>query len=281
MSSLPDVRDRPALRIGTQGWNYTDWVDVFYPVGVRPADFLETYARAFDTVEVDSTFYAIPPASTVRGWVDRTPEGFTFALKMTREVTHERRLRGAEAIVAEFLERARELGSKLGPVLIQMGPDFGPGEIRALADFLPLLPPDLRFAVELRQHPWTEDPVLPRLLTLLGEHRVALALSDGPWSSRGMLLRLAAEPTAPFHYVRWMGPDRILTDHSHVQVDRAAEETAWADALLPLPGRGTEVWGYTSNFWAGHAPASARELQRRLGQTPTEPGEMAEQTSLF
>ena len=81
------------VRIGTQGWNYEGWVGAFYPVGTRPADFLSIYSRAFDTVEVDSTFYAIPPSKTVRGWADRTPPGFTFALKMPQEITHERRLR--------------------------------------------------------------------------------------------------------------------------------------------------------------------------------------------
>ena len=65
------------IRLGTQGWNYDAWVGPFYPTGTRPADYLTVYARAFDTVEVDSTFYAVPPTKTVRGWYDRTPAGFT------------------------------------------------------------------------------------------------------------------------------------------------------------------------------------------------------------
>ena len=70
------------IRLGTQGWNYDAWVGPFYPEGTRPGEFLRTYARAFDTVEVDSTFYAVPAAKTVKGWAERTPDGFTFALKM-------------------------------------------------------------------------------------------------------------------------------------------------------------------------------------------------------
>ena len=118
----PD-RAKPAaagvLRVGTQGWNYDAWVGPFYPTGTRPANYLQTYARAFNTVEVDSTFYAVPPMKTVQGWRQRTPEGFTFALKLPQEITHELRLRNAEEPSARFFDAARELGPKLGPVLIQ------------------------------------------------------------------------------------------------------------------------------------------------------------------
>ena len=108
------------IRLGTQGWNYDAWVGPFYPPGTRSGEFLRIYTRAFDTVEVDSTFYAVPSAKTVRGWAERAPEGFTFALKMPQEITHERKLRDSDDILAEFMERARELGNKLGPILIQL-----------------------------------------------------------------------------------------------------------------------------------------------------------------
>lgn len=273
--------DTARLRIGTQGWNYAAWLGGFFPEGTRAADFLATYARAFDTVEVDSTFYAVPPSKSVHGWSARTPDGFTFALKMPQEVTHERRLRGSEEVEAEFFGRARELGEKLGPILVQMGPDFQPSELPALAEFVPRVPRDLRVAVEFRNHKWADRRILPTVLSLLAGHGIAFALSDGPWIPRDILLALAARPTADFHYVRWMGPDRRITDHSHVQADRSAEETAWAETLRGLPERRVEVFGYFSNYWAGHAPASARAMQRLLGQTPVDPSTLAEQTSLF
>src|SRR3954465_12212546 len=87
---------RARIRIGTQGWNYEAWVGPFYPPATRPADFLTVYARAFDTVEVDSPFYPIPVAKTVRTWAQRTPADFVFSLKLPQEITHERRLRNAE-----------------------------------------------------------------------------------------------------------------------------------------------------------------------------------------
>ena len=262
-----------SVRIGTQGWNYDAWVGPFYPSGTRSADYLSVYARAFPTVEVDSTFYAIPPARTVRGWYERTPPNFTFALKLPQEITHERRLRDSFDLAALFFDRARELR----PVLIQLGPDFGPTELPALAAFLPTLPRDLQIAVEFRQRGWIYDGVL----ALLAEHNVALALSDARWIPRKQMLALAARPTADFSYIRWMGPDRGIVDYSRIQVDRSRELEAWAGAILLLTERVKMAYGYVNNHFAGHSPASARELQQRLGQRPVEPEHLGEQMSLF
>ena len=265
------------VRIGTQGWNYDAWVGPFYPTGTRGADFLPVYARAFGTVEVDSTFYAIPPSKTVRGWADRTPPDFRFALKLPQEITHERRLRDSGDLARLFFDRARELGPKLGPILVQLGPDFGPAELPALAGFLPTLPADLQVAIEFRQRGWLYEGVL----ALLAEHNVALALSDARWIPRKQMLSLAARPTADFGYVRWMGPDRSIVDYSRVQVDRSRELEAWSHALSSLAERVREVYGYVNNHFAGHSPSSARDLQRLLGQQPLEPEQLGEQMSLF
>lgn len=269
------------VRIGTQGWNYPAWVGPFYPSGTRPPQFLSTYARAFGTVEVDSTFYAVPAPKVVRGWASRTPEAFVFALKMPQEVTHVRRLRGAGGVVAEFLDAARELGPRLGPVLVQMGPDFDSAERGALESFVPALPRDVRFAVEVRHSSWMRPGVLAALVALLSEHGVALALSDGRWIPRERMTEPAAHPTAGFHYVRWMGPDRSITDYSHLQFDRSAEIAAWAGVLREASLSGVEVFGYFNNHFAGHSPANARELLGLLGEQVVEPGEIGEQTSLF
>lgn len=265
------------IRLGTQGWNYDAWVGPFYPIGTRAADFLFLYARAFDTVEVDSTFYAIPGAKTVRGWAARVPAGFTFALKLPKEISHENRLRDAAGLAPRFFDRARELGGKLGPILIQLGPDFGPAELPALAEFLSHLPRDLQFAIEFRQRGWIDDGVL----ALLADHNVALALTDARWIPRRTMLALAEQPTADFAYVRWMGPDRDIVDYSHIQFDRSREIEAWSDRLRMLGERVRFVWGYANNHFAGHSPSTARDLQKRLGQKPVMPEELAEQRSLF
>ena len=235
------------------------------------------YARAFDTVEVDSTFYASPAAKTVRGWAQRTPHDFVFALKMPQEITHERRLRNADEPAAEFFDAARELGPKLGPILIQLGPDFGPTELPALAQFLPKLPRDIRFAVEFRQRGWIHDGVL----ALLAEHHVALALSEGRWIPRKQMMQLAMRPTANFTYVRLMGADQSIVDYSRIQLDRTRELESWSHVLWPYAEQGREVFVYINNHFAGHSPASARDLQRLLRQDVVEPENLGEQMSLF
>jgi uncharacterized protein YecE (DUF72 family) len=265
------------IRIGTQGWNYDAWVGPFYPSGTRAADFLSTYARAFGTVEVDSTFYAIPAARTVRGWRDRVPPGFVFSLKLPQEITHERRLRDSQPLLSEFTDRARELGPALGPILIQLGPDFGPAELPAVARFLPLLPQELRWAIEFRQKGWIDDA----LLALLAEHHVALTLTDGRWITRQQMLELAARPTAGFTYIRWMGPDRAIVDFSRIQVDRTREIENWSAVMQALAGKGIDVFGYVNNHFAGHSPSSARDLQRLLGQPVVDPAQLGEQLPLF
>jgi uncharacterized protein YecE (DUF72 family) len=268
---------RGSVHIGTQGWNYDAWVGPFYPLETRASEYLTVYARAFDTVEVDSTFYAIPPEKTVRGWRERTPEHFTFALKLPQEITHERRLRDAADVTALFFERARLLGPKLGPVLIQLGPDFSPAELPALASYLPTLPRDVRIAVEFRQRGWIHEGVI----ALLAEHRVALALTDARWIPRKTMLALAEQPTTDFTYIRWMGPDRDVVDYSRIQYDRTRELEQWSEAILMIIQKATAVYGYVNNHFAGHSPASARQLQRLLGQKPVDPSELGEQMSLF
>ena len=264
-------------RVGTQGWNYDAWVGPFYPLGTRPADFLTVYARAFDTVEVDSTFYAIPAEKTVRGWAQKVPDDFVFSLKLPQEITHERRLRNSDDLAAEFFDRARELGHKLGPVLIQLGPDFGPTELPAVASFLPKLPRDIRFAIEFRQRGWIHDGVL----ALLAEHNVALTVSDGRWIPRKQMMQLATRPTSDFLYIRWMGQDQSIVDYSRIQIDRTRELETWAQILWPYAEQGREVFGYVNNHFAGHSPASVRELQHLLGQPSVDPEQLGEQMSLF
>ncbi|NUO64361.1 MAG: DUF72 domain-containing protein [Gemmatimonadaceae bacterium] len=275
-----DTSDAPApgrIRIGAQGWNYDAWLGGFYPTGTRATDFLSVYARAFDTVEVDSTFYAIPPERTIEGWVRRTPDDFVFALKLPQSITHERRLRDSEDETVLFVERARGLGRKLGPVLMQLGPDFTIHELPALTAYLAGWPPEIPLAVEFRHPSWIARDVH----ALLTAHGVSLALSDGPWIPRDTLLDLAAHPTADFFYIRWMGPDRSITDHSRVQVDRSREIERWTRAMRAMAAGGRAVWAYSSNYYAGHAPQTARDAQAALGQRVVPPETLGVQMSLF
>ncbi len=281
------------VQVGCQGWNYEDWVteaaggvSVFYPRATRAASMLEVYARAFTTIEVDSTFYAVPAASTVEGWAKRTPPGFTFSLKLPQEITHEHALRGgaAQEVLTEFCERARGLGQKLASVLIQLPPQFvaTTENFTALGEFLPLLPRDIRFSIEFRDAGWFTESVSE----LLARRRsnVALALVEGPWVARERVWQFAEHVlsigSADFAYVRWMGA-RDLTSFSVVQRPQDENLRAWSEMIKRLSKRVPHTYAYFSNFYEGHAPASANKLKRLLNQLIVDPIDLEDQLSLF
>jgi uncharacterized protein YecE (DUF72 family) len=272
------------IRIGTQGWNYEDWVGPFYPRGAKAADFFDLYASVFDTVEIDSTFYAIPSEASIVAWRRRAPQGFVYALKLPQEITHLQRLCDCEEVLERFCERARGLEEKLGAVLIQLPPDFSPRSWNALESFIPLLPSRLRFAVEFRDDSWLGEEFCERTLGLLNSHGVALALVDSKWIPREVSTRLAermkGRSGVDFSYVRWMGP-RVLTEFSRIQINRDREMAEWAAAFEILRGGVGTIYGYFNNHYQGHSPGSANLFKRLIGQAVVEPESLVKQPSLF
>ncbi|HVF87387.1 MAG TPA: DUF72 domain-containing protein [Pyrinomonadaceae bacterium] len=275
------------IQIGCQGWKYADWVtpaagaaEVFYPRGTRATEMLEVYARAFGTVEVDSTFYAVPTASAIDGWLKCTPPNFTFSLKLPQTITHENALRGAAAkkVLTEFCARACALESKLASVLIQLPPQFTatPENFRAVAEFLPLLPSDIRFGVEFRDRDWFNE----KTVELLARYNVAPALVEGMWVESERVWRVAEDWSGDFAYVRWMG-ERDLTRFDIVRRARDENLRAWGVVLANLSKRVPRVYAYFSNFYEGHAPASANKLKGLLGQATINPDDLESQPSLF
>ncbi|HEX8000353.1 MAG TPA: DUF72 domain-containing protein [Pyrinomonadaceae bacterium] len=271
--------------VGCQGWNYDDWVTpasgeaIFYPRGTRSADMLEVYTRAFSTVEVDSTFYAIPSAKTIDGWARRTPPHFTFALKLPQEITHQHALRlSCLPALEEFCDHASLLGERLSSVLVQLPPQFEMSEAnaRALADFLPRLPREMRFSIEFRQSEWLTETVAE----LLSKHNVAFALVEGPWLAPARVRQIVEQATADFAYVRWMG-ERDLARFDVVARPQDENLNEWHQLLKRLSERVPEIYAYFSNFYEGHAPASANKLKRLLGQPVLDPVDLEDQPSLF
>src|SRR5215213_9017612 len=243
-------RAKGAIHVGCQGWNYEDWVTgpterVFYPRGTRAAGMLEFYARVFETVEVDSTFYAIPPAKTFEGWAKRTPASFTFSLKLPQAITHELGLgTGSAALLEEFCERARVLKERLASMLIQLPPQFELNRENGLAlrAFLPRLPRDLRFSIEFRSPGWLKQSVFD----FLSEHNVAVALVEGQWITPEDNQHLAEHPTADFVYIRWMGA-RNLTRFDLVQRPQDENLYEWGKTTSSLAERVSHVYAYFSN----------------------------------
>jgi uncharacterized protein YecE (DUF72 family) len=242
------------VRIGCSGWNYQHWRNgVFYPPRCPARRWLAYYARHFDTVEVNSTFYRLPRESAVAGWVEGTPPGFLFAIKASRYLTHVKRLTGLEEGVPRLLERIRPLHGteKMGPVLWQLPGTFRRDDER-LAAALDLLPPG-RHCFEFRHESWFVDEVYE----LLQSHGVALVVGDDPRRPFQTL-----ERTADFMFVRFhAGADEGSGNYSE------RELRLWADRIEGWSGDG-DVLAYFNNDWEGYAIRNARRLQELLGVRP-------------
>jgi uncharacterized protein YecE (DUF72 family) len=248
------------------GWQEKDWTGPFYPEGTKIADKLSHYARILPTVEIDSTFYGRPRETTVIAWSDAVPDEFRFALKVPREITHRRRFSEAGQVFSFFIERVRRLGPKLGAILIQCSPDFGPtptNRQRLFAFLEAELPDDIKVALELRDERWYDDA----LFRLARDARFALAATEGPHTSLALAERILTEQgeALDFAYLRWMG-ETELEHYDRVQVDRSASLDTWARLIRELRERVSDVYGYVSDDYAGHAPATVRDLLARLGE---------------
>ena len=271
------------IHIGCQGWNYDDWTtraggeSIFYPRGTRSGEMLALYSEIFDTIEVDSTFYAIPPASVIENWYKKTPAHFTFSPKMPQSITHEHALRESSfEILDEFCERIGELKEKLGVVLVQLAPQFEASKENAqnLRKFLERLPRDIRFAVEFRDRQWMIEWTLQEL----EKNSVALALVEGSWIPREITFGAIENLATDFAYVRFMG-ERDLTAFDKIYRHMDANLQMWKEEIEKIKAR--DIFIYFSNFYEGHAPASAGKLKKLVGQEIVETAVLENQGSLF
>lgn len=236
------------LRSGTSGWHYDHWTGPFYPGSLPKKDRLKFYSEHFDTVEINSSFYRLPNESTLENWRTTTPEGFVFSVKASRLITHNKKLKDPDSTLPLFIERARVLGEKLGPVLFQLPPRWNLNAER-LKEFLEALPGGLRYAFEFRNHTWFTDEVY----SLLGAHNAAFCVYglSGVESPRIV--------TADFIYVRLHGPSQAYSGSypDSAILDWAKEAREWLE-------KGMDVYFYFDNDEAGYAVKDALRLKRKL-----------------
>jgi uncharacterized protein YecE (DUF72 family) len=237
------------VRIGCSGWNYRDWRGRFYPEGLPPSRWLEHYSARFETVEVNATFYRLPTREAVARWVDQSPDGFLFALKASRYLTHVKRLRDLPDGIARLRERIEPLleTPKMGPLLWQLPATFQRDDAR-LAGALAVLP-DWRHTIEFRHPSW----FAPEVLDLLREHEVALTVGDHP--ERPFQPH---ERTADWMYVRLHYGSRGRRGNYSV-----AELETWCRRIAAWR-RDAEVFVYLNNDWEGFAPKNAAWLREHL-----------------
>jgi uncharacterized protein YecE (DUF72 family) len=242
--------------VGTSGWQYRHWRGSFYPDDLPTARWLDHYAASFATVEVNNTFYHLPETATFRHWAEGTPEDFVLTLKMSRYLTHIKRLKDPAEPVARFLERAAGLGSKLGPVLVQLPPKLT-ADTGRLAACLDLLCARVRVAVEFRHESWHVDAVR----RLLEDHDAAACLFDTP-ARHGPLWRTAGWTFVRFHEGRADPPPC----YDPAPLDE------WAALIARDWGPEADVFAYFNNDGRGCAPRDAGVFAgacRRHGLRPT------------
>ena len=238
-----------ALRIGCSGWVYKDWKGPFYPPQVKDKDRLDYYATRFDTAEINASFYRLPSEAMVAGWAARAPDGFVFAWKVSRFITHNKKLNDCADSVALVFGRMAPLGDHYGPALIQLPPQLRRNDDR-LAGFLALLPKGRRHTVEFRHPSWYDAAVF----RILADFDAALCISDhhcapSPW-----------EITASWVYVRGHGPGgRYFGRYSE------AELADWAGHIARWRAEGRDVYAYFDNDIKSAAPFDAEALKALTG----------------
>ncbi|RMD80609.1 MAG: DUF72 domain-containing protein [Gammaproteobacteria bacterium] len=249
---------RAGIRVGTSGWAYPHWRGVFYPPELPSGRWLAWYQERLDTVELNNSFYRLPERETFAAWGREAPEGFLFAVKANRYITHLRKLREPRAPLERLLGRAAALGPHLGPVLFQLPPRWR-CDLARLEAFLEalgevagrLFPGGLDCAMEFRDPDWWREEVYG----LLERHGVAWCIFD----LAGTLSPLLA--TAPLVYVRLHGPDG---PYAGSYDGRAL--AAWARRILAWRAAGRRVCCYFDNDQAGYAVRNALALRRRLAE---------------
>jgi uncharacterized protein YecE (DUF72 family) len=231
-----------AIWIGTSGYDYPQWRGSFYPEKFPATKMLPYYAERFSTVEINYTFHRMPNAKTIASWDAETPAGFAFALKASKRITHNARLKDVDELLRYFLDTASALGPKLGPVLFQLPPYFR-RDLNRLESVLALLPTGVRSAFEFRHESWFDDDVYGLLRT----RNVALCIADTEKGTTPVV------STADFGYVR-------LRDG-----DYAAEDLEkWAANVKRLGAEWQDAYIYFKHEESGIGPALVHQFRALL-----------------
>jgi len=247
-TSKQGMAARLQLRIGTSGWHYKHWVGRFYPAKTSGAKMLPIYLQHFDTVELSNSFYRLPKIETMECWRDSVPRDFLFAVKASRYITHNLKLKNPQNSLDRFLPVAEALGRKLGPILFQTPPAWKVN-VERLDEFLSLMPPQNRYAFEFREPSWMTDKVYD----VLRRHNAALVIFEIAG------YHAPFEITADWTYVRLHGPGGKYQGSY-------AEETMrrWAQRLAGWYADGIASYTYFDNDDSAFAVDNALTLKRML-----------------
>ena len=243
------------LRIGCSGWSYKDWEGPFYPKGLPAKEYLKFYSKAFNSVEIDSSFYRIPNAFMINQWSVNTPGGFLFSPKLPKKITHDNKLENVESTLIYFYSMVSKLKGKLGPIAVQLPPSVKFDiHIEVMKGFISQLSPDFKHAIEFRHKSWFN----PDVYKLLKRSNIAMI-----WSLN-QYVETPPEVTADFIYLRMVG-DREITKFDRIQTDRSEDMERWAATVKEASGKFESGYIFFNNHFAGFSPESSNEFRRLLG----------------
>lgn len=242
------MNDSKSIHIGTSGWSYKHWREIFYPHGVSAKDYLQYYAKHFSTVEINNSFYHLLKEETVQNWASNVPDDFVFAVKANRYITHIKKLKEPENRIENFLESITSFGKKLGPILFQLPPSFGFNPER-FEYFLKALSADYRYVFEFRDKSWFNSETYD----ILKKNNAAFCIYNmGDYQT-------PKEITSDFVYIRLHGPGGLGSNKYN---DEKLNE--FCNDILDFNGCGKEVFCYFNNDEAGYAVENAKELKQKL-----------------
>ena len=269
------------IHFGTSSFSEPDWVGVFYPKGTKSADFIKYYSSVYKTVEVDSTYYAIPSQASINNWNMKTPEDFIISAKFPKSITHcgETAVPNPELIMniektsddtERFLQQMNQLGSRLGPLVLQF-PYFSKKIFpekkvfyERLNNYLNKLPKEFKFGVEIRNKYWLSK----EYASILKQYNIALILQDHPWMPMGDEIEKFCDPhTSDFMYIRLLGDrkaiEAITTKWDKEVIDKNSSLDRWAKLIAENTKKKMPTYTYINNHYAGHAPATLEKLKSR------------------
>jgi uncharacterized protein YecE (DUF72 family) len=266
-----------ALYVGCPIWSFKGWVGNFYPEGTKPAEFLREYARRLTTVEGNTTFYAVPAPKTLQRWVDETPETFRLCPKLPRTISHAGKLVEHLEEAKQFREVMSQLGTRLGPMFLQLPPNYSPALLEDLQMFLEGWSPGVQLAVEVRHTGWFDSPHHEALNALLSEHEKARVIVDtrpirslrGDSILRGSVykrllearerkphLPILQERTAAFVFLRYIGHPQMEENEPFL--------TEWASYLAGWIQEEVDVYVFCHCPDERLDPWLCRELHQRV-----------------
>lgn len=237
------------IHIGTSGWSYKDWKGLFYPRGLASTKWLQHYTGFFDSTEINGSFYRLPTVETVTKWSETVPGNFVFCPKMSRYLTHMKKLRDPEEPLERFFSVFEPMKPKMGPVLVQL-PSLLKFSYAVAEHFYRLLTFNYRsyeFVMEVRHDSWlTEDS-----LTLMTQYNIGLVISQS-----GGVFPYSEMITAKNIYVRFHGPAELYASSYSDEMLQA-----FAGKFKQWVAEGHLVWAYFNNDIHGYAPVDAQRLE--------------------